>query len=167
MPDEGVVRGLRINRLDHALLGGIDLDDNVRLLTEVLGFDLSEKLVDADSGQSWRCSELAHDIASVLQPEPALPSASTPARVGYQCYPSADMIGKYRMPRSMSDRTATASPVARRSISSILPETAMRCSAAVARSSGFADPRLGYFQLGSALFSQDNRVRESFLNVLT
>src|SRR5262249_47381062 len=73
LPDEGVIRGLRINRLDHILLGGVQLDETVRFFREVLDFSLSEKLIDYSSGASLAvfltCSNKPHDIAFVLQPQ--------------------------------------------------------------------------------------------------
>lgn len=172
MPDEGVVRGLRINRLDHALLGGINLDDNVRLFTEVLGFDLSEKLVDADSGQSLAvflsCSTKAHDIAFVLQPEPGrFHHVSFLLESVTDVIHAADMIGKYRIP---VDVGPNRHGITRGATIYFFDPSGNRNEVFSGGYVHYPDsPTLVWdtSQLGSALFSQDNRVRESFLNVLT
>jgi catechol 2,3-dioxygenase len=172
MPDEGVVRGLRINRLDHALLGGINLDDNVRLFTEVLGFDLSEKLVDADSGQSLAvflsCSTKAHDIAFVLQPEPGrFHHVSFLLESVTDVIHAADMIGKYRIP---VDVGPNRHGITRGATIYFFDPSGNRNEVFSGGYVHYPDtPTLVWdtSQFGSALFSQDNRVRESFLNVLT
>lgn len=172
MPDEGVVRGLRINRLDHALLGGTNLDDNVRLFTEVLGFDLSEKLVDEGSGQSLAvflsCSTKAHDIAFVLQPEPGrFHHVSFLLESVTDVIHAADMIGKYRIP---VDVGPNRHGITRGATIYFFDPSGNRNEVFSGGYVHYPDnPTLVWdtSQFGSALFSQDNTVRESFLNVLT
>ena len=67
--------GIRPVRMDHALIYGGDIDGNVKLFTEVLGFTLVErvKLEDGTTDlATWlTCSHKAHDIAMVRHAEDA------------------------------------------------------------------------------------------------
>ena len=132
MPDEGVIRGFRINRLDHALLGGVNIDASARLFTEVFGFDLSERLIDAEGGQSLAlflsCSTKPHDIAFVLQPTPGrFHHVSFLLESVTDVIHAADLIGKYTSRWTWAP-TAMASPAARRSTSSTRQATATKSS---------------------------------------
>ena len=65
--------GIAPTRLDHALLGGIDLDGARDIFIKVLGFYLVEEVV-AEDGKTqiavWlSCSNKTHDIALVRAPE--------------------------------------------------------------------------------------------------
>jgi catechol 2,3 dioxygenase len=67
--------GIRPIRMDHCLLYGGDIDGNVKLFTEVLGFTMVER-VKLEDGQTdlavWlTCSTKAHDIAFVRHAEDA------------------------------------------------------------------------------------------------
>ncbi|HNL40876.1 MAG TPA: VOC family protein, partial [Ottowia sp.] len=67
--------GIRPIRMDHALIYGGDIDGNLKLFTEVLGFTLVErvKLEDGTTDlATWlTCSHKAHDIAMVRHAEDA------------------------------------------------------------------------------------------------
>ena len=70
-PDD--LKGIAPSRFDHALLYGDDLDGNLKLFTEVLGFSLSEQVVTKDNpdfmiGAFLTCSNKAHDVAFIRQP---------------------------------------------------------------------------------------------------
>lgn len=102
-PDEGVVRGYRVNRLDHVLLGGPNIDECSRLFCEVFDFDLSEKIVDAETdmslGMFLTCSTKPHDIAFQLQEQPnRFHHVSFFLESVSDLYKAADLIGKYRIP---------------------------------------------------------------------
>lgn len=65
--------GIRPVRMDHALLYGGDIDGNLKLFTEVLGFSLVER-VKLEDGKTdlatWiTCSPKAHDLAMVRHKE--------------------------------------------------------------------------------------------------
>jgi catechol 2,3-dioxygenase len=64
-------RGMRATRFDHCLLFGDDLEGSHRILTEVLGFSLSEQGLD-DTGspcvQFFTCSNKPHDVAFARYP---------------------------------------------------------------------------------------------------
>lgn len=171
-PDEGVIRGFRINRLDHALMGGINIEQNVKLFTEVLGFGLSEKLVDAESGASLAvflsCSIKPHDIAFVLQPEPnKFHHASFLLESAHDVIKAADLIGKYRIPVDVGPNRHGITRGA----------TIYFFDPSGNRNEVFAEGYVYYpdtptiiwdtTELGQATWAQDNIVRESFLHVLT
>lgn len=68
------LKGMRANRFDHCLLYGDDIDGTSELLQKVLGFQLSEQVVDRENGNLrvaafLACSMKAHDIALVRHPE--------------------------------------------------------------------------------------------------
>lgn len=65
------VKGMQVSRFDHCLLYGDDLDGTVKLFREVLGFDLTERVMDGDFmiGAFLSCSNKAHDIALIRHAE--------------------------------------------------------------------------------------------------
>jgi catechol 2,3-dioxygenase len=70
----GLDHGISPVRFDHALLYGPNVNDALALLTDVLGFHLTEyvTLPETDiKGALWlACSNKAHDLAFVEHPEP-------------------------------------------------------------------------------------------------
>ena len=106
-PDEGVIRGFRINRLDHVLFGGNNLDETARLFTEVFDFDLSEQICHHETGETLAafltCSTKPHDIAFVASPEPGqFHHVSFLLESAHDVVKAADLIGKYRIPVDIS-----------------------------------------------------------------
>ena len=68
------LKGMRATRFDHCLLYGDDVDGTVDLLQKVLGFQLSEQVIDPDNDNLLvaaflTCSMKAHDVAFVRHPE--------------------------------------------------------------------------------------------------
>lgn len=66
------LKGMKVNRFDHCLLYGDDLDGTFKLFTEVLGFDLAEQVVTPDGtrvAQFLTASMKAHDVAFIKHPE--------------------------------------------------------------------------------------------------
>ncbi len=68
------LKGMKATRFDHCLLYGDDIDGTAELFEKVLGFQLSEQILDRDN-DNFRvaaflaCSMKAHDIALVRHPE--------------------------------------------------------------------------------------------------
>ncbi|MGE0482564.1 MAG: catechol 2,3-dioxygenase [Gammaproteobacteria bacterium] len=172
VPDEGVIRGMRINRLDHALLGGPNLADTLRLFTEVFDFDLSEKLVDAASEAPLAifltCSTKPHDIAFVLQPVPGrFHHLSFLLESTQDLFRAADLIGKHRIP---VDVGPTRHGVTRGATIYFFDPSGNRNEVFCEGYVHYPDtPTLVWdtSAMGEAQFSQDNTPRESFLTVLT
>jgi catechol 2,3-dioxygenase len=66
-------RGIAPSRLDHALLGGVEIDASIEILTKILGFYAVEVLY-AEDGKTvvaiWlSCSTKTHDLALIRLPE--------------------------------------------------------------------------------------------------
>ena len=172
VPDEDVIRGFRINRLDHALLGGPNIDENLRLFTEVFDFDLSEKLVDAESQATLAVfltgSTKPHDIAFVMHPEPGrFHHMSFLLESSHDLFKAADLIGKYRIP---VDVGPTRHGVTRGATIYFFDPSGNRNEVFCEGYVHYPDtPTLTWDteEMGQAQFSQDNTPRESFLTVLT
>jgi catechol 2,3-dioxygenase len=172
VPEDGVIRGMHINRLDHILLGGGGLDENVKLFTEVFEFDLSEKLVHHEEKISLAvfltCSTKPHDIAFVLQPEQnRFHHASFLLESAHDVIKAADRIGKFKIPVDVGPNRHGITRGA----------TIYFFDPSGNRNEVFAEGYVHYpdtptlvwdtTDLGSATFWQDFTPRESFLNVLT
>lgn len=171
-PGEGVIRGFRVNRLDHVLLGGVDLDANVRLFCEVFDFDLSEKIVDAKSQASLAvfltCSTKPHDVAFVLQPRPnRFHHVSFLLESAHDVIKAADLIGKYRIPVEVAPNRHGVT----RGVTTYFFDPSGN------RNEVFAEGYVHYpdtptlvwdtDDIGHAGFSHDNVMRQSFFDVLT
>jgi catechol 2,3-dioxygenase len=67
------LKGMRPTRFDHCLLYGDDIDGTVQLLQKVLGFQLSEQVLDRETdtlvAAFLTVSTKAHDVAFVRHPE--------------------------------------------------------------------------------------------------
>lgn len=172
MPDEGVIRGFRINRLDHALLGGVNIDASARLFTEVFGFDLSERLIDAEGGQSLAlflsCSTKPHDIAFVLQPTPGrFHHVSFLLESVTDVIHAADLIGKYRIP---VDVGPNRHGVTRGATIYFFDPSGNRNEVFSGGYIYYPDrPTITWWdvELGPAIFYHDRKLNEAFLSVFT
>ncbi|MCL5042966.1 MAG: catechol 2,3-dioxygenase [Gammaproteobacteria bacterium] len=172
IPDEGVVRGLCINRLDHCLLGGPNIDESAKLFREVFDFDLSERIEDEESRDSLAlflsCSTKPHDIAFVIQPEPGrFHHVSFLLESPTDVIHAADMIGKHRIP---VDVGPNRHGVTRGNTIYFFDPSGNRNEVFSGGYVHYPDtPTLTWdtSQMGPAQFSQDNIPRESFLTVVT
>ncbi|MHA3061426.1 catechol 2,3-dioxygenase [Acinetobacter sp. ANC 4636] len=65
------LKGIHPSRLDHCALMGDDVAGSYRLFTEVLGFDLTEQVVDGDTMMAafLSCSNKPHDVAFIFTPD--------------------------------------------------------------------------------------------------
>jgi catechol 2,3-dioxygenase len=172
LPADGVIRGLNINRLDHVLLGGPNLDANVRLFTEVFDFDLSEKLVSHEDGMSLAvfltCSTKPHDIAFLLQAEPnRYHHCSFWLESAHDVFKAADRLGKYRV---AVDVGPNRHGVTRGATIYFFDPSGNRCETFAEGYVHYPDtPTLTWdtSAMGQAQFAQDNTPRQSFIEVLT
>ncbi len=67
------LRGMKATRFDHCLLYGPNIAGTQRLFEEVLGFDLSEQVLEADGTRIAAFMSVgmkAHDVAFIEHPEP-------------------------------------------------------------------------------------------------
>ena len=66
------LKGMQATRFDHCLMYGDDLEGNLTLFRDVLGFDLSEQVVDPEGNRIalfLTASMKAHDVAFIKHPE--------------------------------------------------------------------------------------------------
>lgn len=172
MPPPGTIRGMRVIRLDHCLLGGGDIDANATILEDAFGWSLSEKLIDHETEMTlamfWTGSNTPHDIAFVRQPEDnRFHHMSFLLDSVNDIYHAADLMGYYDIP---VDVGPTRHGVTRGATIYFFDPSGNRNEV-------FTDGYLHYpdtptlvwdtSQLGHATFSQDNTPRQSFLEVLT
>lgn len=67
------LKGMQVYRMDHVLLYGPKIIETTKVFTEVLGFDLTERVLNEDGEMNVSfvsCSNKAHDVAFVEYPEP-------------------------------------------------------------------------------------------------
>lgn len=171
IPDEGVVRGFRINGLDHCLLAGPAIEENVRFFVEVLGFSLTERIIAPDESPALMfvsCSTRAHDIAFAMVPDKpgAFHHVSFRLDNTQDHIHATDLIGKYRIPVEMIDRHGVTRV-----------KTVYYFDPSGNRNEVFCDGYTWYpdhpvltwtmDNLGEAAFSQTQYVPESFLGAFT
>lgn len=170
--DEGYVRGMRVNRLDHILLGSNEIVANKEIFTQIFNCSISEEIVEDGTGEKivifLSCSTKPHDIAFVLQPQ---------ANLFHHCsflldsvndlYHAADLIGHY-------DISVDVSPnrhgVTRGATIYFFDPSGNRNEVFTGGYVYYPDnPTLTWdtSNIGRATFSHDNTPRESFLTVLT
>ena len=172
LPDEGVVRGMRVSRLDHVLLAGPRLAESTQFFTEVLDFDLGEELIDNDSGMQLAtflcCSNKPHDIAFVLRNEPGgFHHVSFHLDSIADVYHAGDIMGKHNISVEVGP---TRHGITRGA-------TIYFYDPSGNRNEVFAGGYIHYpdllpltwdtTQLGHAAFAIDNQPRPSFFNVVT
>ncbi|WP_235026981.1 DUF1302 family protein [Cognatazoarcus halotolerans] len=171
LPDEGVIRGMRIYGLDHVFIVGPNMADAARLFAEVFEFDLAEELVDQLGGNQiltfFSCSSRAHDIAFGVHPE-----AGRFHHVSFRLNSTedhvyaGDLMGKYGIPIEQNDRHGIT---AVKTIYFFDP-SGNRNEIFVGGHTRYPDsPKLTWTMdhLGLAAFSQSLHVPESFLGVTT
>lgn len=172
IPDEGYIRGMRIVRLDHVLLGGPNIETARDLFREVFGWAVSEQLVDHTNEMPlaifMSASTKPHDVAFLLQPE-----GNRFHHVSFlldnvtDLYHAADLIGKYDI---AVDVAPNRHGVTRGATIYFFDPSGNRNEVFTGGYVHYPDtPTLTWdtTQLGRATFSHDNLPRESFLNVLT
>lgn len=172
IPDEGYVRGMRIVRLDHCLLGGRDIGASRDLFIKVFGFSLTEELQDHETRNPLAtfvsCSNKPHDIAFVMQPEDGkFHHVSFLLESVNDLYHAADLMGKYDIP---IDFGPNRHGVTRGATVYFFDRSGNRNEVFTGGYIYYPDnPPLIWdtSKFGNALFSQGNQVVPSFLEVVT
>jgi len=172
IPDEGYIRGMRVIRLDHILLGGTDIVANRDLFKSVFDMTVSEELISHEDETRLAVfltgSNKPHDIAFVLQP-----TGSRFHHVSFllesvnDLFHAGDLIGKYEIPVDISPNRHG---VTRGATIYFFDPSGNRNEVFTGGYVHYPDtPTLTWdtTQLGKATFSHDNLPRDSFLNVLT
>lgn len=172
IPDEGYVRGMRIVRLDHCLLGGQDVGASRDLFVKVFGFNLTEELQDHETraplASFVSCGNKPHDIAFVAQPEnEKLHHISFLLDSVNDLYHAADLMGKYDIP---IDVGPNRHGITRGATVYFFDRSGNRNEVFSGGYIYYPDnPTLIWdtSKFGNALFSQGNLVVPSFLEVVT
>lgn len=172
LPDEGYVRGMRITRLDHCLLGGKDIGAARDVFLKVFGFNLTEELQDHETraplASFMSCGNTPHDIAFVVQPEDAkLHHVSFLLDSVNDLYHAADLMGKYDIP---IDFGPNRHGITRGATVYFFDRSGNRNEVFTGGYIYYPDnPTLIWdtSKFGNALFSQGNHLVPSFLNVVS
>ncbi|SEI59712.1 catechol 2,3-dioxygenase [Allopseudospirillum japonicum] len=165
------LKGMKATRFDHCLLYGPNVAASVQLLTQVLGMDLAEQVLDPEGKQLAgfvTVSMKAHDVAFIEHPEPGkLHHASFFLETWNDVLKAADLI-------SMTDTSLDIGPT-RHGLTH--GQTIYFFDPSGNRNEVFAGGDYHYpdhapvtwdvEQLGKAIFYHDRQLNERFLTVLT
>jgi len=167
------LKGMKATRFDHCLLYGDDLDGSLKLFTDVLGFDLSEEVMDGDLriAQFLACSMKAHDIAWVRHEEKGkLHHASFFLNTWEEVLRAADLISMHDIPLDIGPTRHGLTH----------GQTIYFFDPSGNRSEVFCDGAGGNYyypdspvitwdaeQLGKAIFYHDRTLNENFLSVVS
>jgi len=165
------LRGMRANRYDHCLLYGPNLGATVALFTEVLGFDLTEKVLAAEEamiGAFLSCSNKAHDIAFIEHPEPGkFHHASFLLGSWEEVLHAADLMSMHGIP---IDIGPTRHGITRGRTIYFFDPSGNRNEVFCGDYTWYPDREPIVWdagELGRAIFYHDRKLNESFLNVVT
>lgn len=174
LPADGVIKGMRVNRLDHLLLGGPPPlnAQSAELLMDVFGFSMSEKLVDSESeaplAMFLSCSNKPHDIAFAPAEQPGrFHHVSFLLESVHDVYHAADRLGRDNVP---VDVGPNRHGITRGATIYFFDPSGNRNEVFSGGYVYYPDtPTLVWdtSEFGYASFCQDRIVRESFLNVST
>jgi catechol 2,3-dioxygenase len=172
IPDEGYIRGMRVVRLDHILLGSSEIVKNKEIFTKIFEMTVSEELINHEDESRIAIflsgSNKPHDIAFVIQPnENRFHHVSFLLESVNDLFHAGDLIGKYDIP---VDVTPNRHGVTRGATIYFFDPSGNRNEVFTGGYVHYPDtPTLIWdtTQGGRAQFSHDNTPRESFLSVLT
>ncbi len=167
------LKGMKATRFDHCLLYGDDIDGTADLFEKVLGFQLSEQIIDSENDNLrvaafLACSMKAHDVALVRHPEKGkFHHASFYLNTWEDVLRAADLI-------SMHDISLDIGPT-RHGLTH--GQTIYFFDPSGNRNEVFAGGDYTYpdhpvvtwdaEQLGKAIFYHDRKLNENFLGVVT
>lgn len=164
------VQGMGAHRFDHCLLYGDDLDGTVKLFREVLGFDLTEQVVDGDLmiGAFLTCSNKAHDVAFIRHAEKnKFHHASFMLDTWDEVLRAGDLMSKHNM---SLDIGPTRHGITRGKTIYFFDPSGNRNEVFAGGSTWYPDhPTITWTadQLGKAIFYHDRQLNQRFLEVLT
>lgn len=167
---EGGLRGMQVQRYDHCLLYGPDIEGSARMFREALDFDLSEKVVDGEEliAAFLTCSNKAHDLAYVKHPEPGkFHHASFLLGSWEDVLRAADLMSMHDIPLDIGP---TRHGITRGRTIYFFDPSGNRNEVFAGDYTWYPDkPTIIWSadQLGKAIFYHDRQLNERFLTVVT
>jgi len=164
------LKGMKVYRFDHCLLYGDDIPGVHKLFTEVLGFDLTEEIVDGDTLLSIfvSCSNKAHDLAFVHYPEKnKLHHVSFMLMTWEEVLHAADIMSKYQI---SIDIGPTRHGITRGRTIYFFDPSGNRNEVFCGDYTWYPDrPHITWTadEIGKAIFYHDRRLNENFMTVVT
>lgn len=166
------LKGMSPTRFDHCLLYGDDLDGTTRLFTEVLGFNLAEKVIAGPDqlliAAFLSCSNKPHDVAFIRHPQKnKFHHASFLLDNWGEVLKAADIITRKRV---SIDIGPTRHGITRGETIYFFDPSGNRNEVFSGGYIHYPDrPTLTWTddELGRAIFYHDRKLNEAFLNVVT
>ena len=165
------LKGMQVNRYDHCLLYGPNIPDNADLFTNVLGFNLTEQVLNPESqmiGAFFSCSNKAHDIAFIDYPEPGkFHHASFLLNSWEEILHAADIMG---MKNISIDIGPTRHGITRGRTIYFFDPSGNRNEVFCGDYTWYPDREPITWdaqELGKAIFYHDRKLNENFLSVVT
>ncbi len=166
------LKGMRATRFDHCLLYGDDIDGVTELFQKVLGFQLSEQVVDSEHnllvGSFLACSMKAHDVAFVRHPEKGkLHHTSFYLDTWGDVLRAADLISMHNIPLDIGP---TRHGLTHGQTIYFFDPSGNRSEVFAGGDYTYPDHPVVTWeaeQIGKAIFYHDRRLNENFLSVVT
>lgn len=164
------LKGMQALRFDHCLLYGADIDKNLELFTEVLGFDLSEQVLDGELKLATflSCSNKAHDVAFIRHAEDGkLHHASFLLGTWESVLRAADIISMHDIPLDIGP---TRHGLTHGETIYFFDPSGNRNEVFAGGDCWYSDQPVVTWEaekLGKAIFYHDRQLNERFLTVVT
>ena len=165
------LKGMQVYRFDHVLLYGPNAVETTKIFTDVLGFDLTEKVLNPEGGMTAAfvsCSNKAHDLAILEYPEPnKLHHVSFMLMTWEEVLRAADIMGMYEIP---IDIGPTRHGITRGRTIYFFDPSGNRNEVFCGDYTWYPDREPITWtadELGKAIFYHDRKLNENFLTVVT
>ena len=165
------LKGMQVYRFDHVLLYGPNAARTTKIFTDVLGFDLTEKVLNPEGEMAAAfvsCSNKAHDLAILEYPEPnKLHHVSFMLMTWEEVLRAADIMGMYEIP---IDIGPTRHGITRGRTIYFFDPSGNRNEVFCGDYTWYPDREPITWtadELGKAIFYHDRKLNENFLTVVT
>jgi catechol 2,3-dioxygenase len=165
------LKGMQVYRFDHVLLYGPNAAGTTKIFTDVLGFDLTEKVLNPEGKMAAAfvsCSNKAHDLAILEYPEPnKLHHVSFMLMTWEEVLRAADIMGMYEIP---IDIGPTRHGITRGRTIYFFDPSGNRNEVFCGDYTWYPDREPITWtadELGKAIFYHDRKLNENFLTVVT
>jgi catechol 2,3-dioxygenase len=165
------LKGMQVYRFDHVLLYGPNAAGTTKIFTDVLGFDLTEKVLNPEGDMTAAfvsCSNKAHDLAILEYPEPnKLHHVSFMLMTWEEVLRAADIMGMYEIP---IDIGPTRHGITRGRTIYFFDPSGNRNEVFCGDYTWYPDREPITWtadELGKAIFYHDRKLNENFLTVVT